>query len=546
MCSCCSRRARFCLAIAVTAGSRPFLAAAVTAAGLGWPATILPARNTIAMGALGLLAALWPIVIAALRDRRGLVPGAAMLAGVVVVAAACSRAPARGPRSPRSTGRTGTSSASPAPGTRSRSSGAPTTAASTSRREDDGAQDQGAAAGAVLAGDDPRHSSPSDHWVETLYATGRRRRGAALPADPLLPAGRATRRLGEAGGRRARARRRPRHRRRPADADRGRARTRRDPLPQRRRDARPGGLGEMRRYTVWSYAPRPTPAALVRSPPAYPARARTAISTSGRTVVRASAPRAAPRCRRPLPGRALPAAVALPADVARGPAPDRARPARRTRRRSRSSAGSARPAASATTSTRRTPAGLPPLVDFLERSKLGYCQQFAGTMALMLRYLGIPARVAVGFTSGTWKDGDVDGDRPRRARVGGGVVRGLRLAHVRPDARARHALGDVHERVGLGRRNPGARHRPVPRRRASGRRRHRRKPVAPLEQPTAAGSPVAAARSRSPLSPPRCSPSRSSRASRRYRRADDRATPGAARRRPARSWRRSSATRAPT
>ncbi len=51
------------------------------------------------------------------------------------------------------------------------------------------------------------------------------------------------------------------------------------------------------------------------------------------------------------------------------------------------------------------PVGLPPLVDFLERSKLGYCQQFAGSMALMLRYLGIPARVAVGFTSGKWKDG---------------------------------------------------------------------------------------------------------------------------------------------
>jgi hypothetical protein len=50
-------------------------------------------------------------------------------------------------------------------------------------------------------------------------------------------------------------------------------------------------------------------------------------------------------------------------------------------------------------------AGAPPLVDFLVRSKLGYCQQFAGTMALMLRYLGIPARVAVGFTSGSWNDG---------------------------------------------------------------------------------------------------------------------------------------------
>ena len=27
--------------------------------------------------------------------------------------------------------------------------------------------------------------------------------------------------------------------------------------------------------------------------------------------------------------------------------------------------------------------GQPPLVDFLVRSKLGYCQQFAGTMALI-------------------------------------------------------------------------------------------------------------------------------------------------------------------
>ena len=44
---------------------------------------------------------------------------------------------------------------------------------------------------------------------------------------------------------------------------------------------------------------------------------------------------------------------------------------------------------------------VPPLVDFLER-KTGYCQHFAGAMALMLRYLGIPARVAAGFTSGAF------------------------------------------------------------------------------------------------------------------------------------------------
>jgi hypothetical protein len=34
------------------------------------------------------------------------------------------------------------------------------------------------------------------------------------------------------------------------------------------------------------------------------------------------------------------------------------------------------------------------------RDRIGYCEQFAGTYAAMLRTLGIPSRVAVGFTSG--------------------------------------------------------------------------------------------------------------------------------------------------
>jgi len=44
--------------------------------------------------------------------------------------------------------------------------------------------------------------------------------------------------------------------------------------------------------------------------------------------------------------------------------------------------------------------GVPPLVDFLSRSHQGYCQMFSGAMALVLRLHGIPARVAVGFTTG--------------------------------------------------------------------------------------------------------------------------------------------------
>lgn len=46
------------------------------------------------------------------------------------------------------------------------------------------------------------------------------------------------------------------------------------------------------------------------------------------------------------------------------------------------------------------------MVDFI-RDQEGYCEQYAGTMAVMLRELGIPARVAVGFTSG---DQGEDGD----------------------------------------------------------------------------------------------------------------------------------------
>jgi transglutaminase-like putative cysteine protease len=43
-----------------------------------------------------------------------------------------------------------------------------------------------------------------------------------------------------------------------------------------------------------------------------------------------------------------------------------------------------------------------PLLDFVLRTKRGYCQHFAGAMALMLRYLGVPSRVAEGFTSGVY------------------------------------------------------------------------------------------------------------------------------------------------
>ena len=39
-------------------------------------------------------------------------------------------------------------------------------------------------------------------------------------------------------------------------------------------------------------------------------------------------------------------------------------------------------------------------------NRIGYCEQYAGTMAVMLRSLGLPARVAVGYTPGTLIDSD--------------------------------------------------------------------------------------------------------------------------------------------
>ena len=47
---------------------------------------------------------------------------------------------------------------------------------------------------------------------------------------------------------------------------------------------------------------------------------------------------------------------------------------------------------------------LPPLSEFVLVGKHGYCQHYAGSMALMLRMLGVPARVAAGFVPGDYNE----------------------------------------------------------------------------------------------------------------------------------------------
>ncbi|GDY32832.1 transglutaminase family protein [Gandjariella thermophila] len=45
------------------------------------------------------------------------------------------------------------------------------------------------------------------------------------------------------------------------------------------------------------------------------------------------------------------------------------------------------------------------LYDFLFNSRTGFCEQYASAMAVMLRVVGVPSRVAIGFTAG-YQDGD--------------------------------------------------------------------------------------------------------------------------------------------
>jgi transglutaminase-like putative cysteine protease len=47
------------------------------------------------------------------------------------------------------------------------------------------------------------------------------------------------------------------------------------------------------------------------------------------------------------------------------------------------------------------PAGIAGLTEFLFHTKTGYCQQFAFAMAGLARLIGIPSRIAVGYTAGT-------------------------------------------------------------------------------------------------------------------------------------------------
>ena len=55
-------------------------------------------------------------------------------------------------------------------------------------------------------------------------------------------------------------------------------------------------------------------------------------------------------------------------------------------------------------SSRKPPEGMSPVDDFLFNSKTGYCEHYASAMVLMLRTIGIPARIATGFYGGEFNE----------------------------------------------------------------------------------------------------------------------------------------------
>ena len=176
--------------------------------------------------------------------------------------------------------------------------------------------------------------------------------------------------------------------------------------PPARRSARSPvdvpGVGARRRAPTWSAAAR--------------RRRPIGISTAATELARASA-------RAHLRARAAPARR-------------RATPDDYVQRVSRpTSAATASPTPSRRRATART------LDGFLFDAKTGYCQQFSGAMALLLRMGGIPARVATGFTPGALRPQDAASTScatstpTRGSRPGSRATAGSRSTRRRPPRR---------------------------------------------------------------------------------------------------------------
>ena len=81
--------------------------------------------------------------------------------------------------------------------------------------------------------------------------------------------------------------------------------------------------------------------------------------------------------------------------------------------------------------------GRDPVEYFLYDIHQGYCDYYATSMAVMLRSLGIPARMVSGYAEGFYDDRNrrIPGHAAGRTHLGGGLFPWLRLDRVRADGR---------------------------------------------------------------------------------------------------------------
>jgi protein-glutamine gamma-glutamyltransferase len=160
-------------------------------------------------------------------------------------------------------------------------------------------------------------------------------------------------------------------------------------------------------YTVWSYAPRPTPKELGQAGTNYPA----SIERDLEVIQTVGVPKWG------TPDRDLLMNVFFNARFANDPLMQANRPLYDVAKQVVEGATNPYAAATALEAWFRQPSlggfvydeqppppapNEPALAQFVTDTRRGYCQHFAGAMTLMLRYLGIPARVAAGFTSGSY------------------------------------------------------------------------------------------------------------------------------------------------
>jgi protein-glutamine gamma-glutamyltransferase len=171
-------------------------------------------------------------------------------------------------------------------------------------------------------------------------------------------------------------------------------------------------------YSVMSYVPQPTPAEMRAAPRTFPAAylrytefdlptaresgLRLAATDPTRTGVFATARTVGA----PSPGLAPGTIVRVARRILASPYGPMYRLARRITAGSRTAYDAAMAIQTYLEANYAygvdPPARRYPLEAFLFQDRVGYCQQFSGAMALMLRMVGIPARVAVGFHTGTY------------------------------------------------------------------------------------------------------------------------------------------------